>query len=86
MWFLSDWPESIEKSPYVWYSVCLSYNSSGSAVNLSLNGIKTFGIVDKTHFNGMIIPLNSTLQVSPWYIVYLEKKLIPGLYQSIVFV
>ena len=64
-WYISDWPESIVKSPYVWYSACLSYNASAFEVVLALNGVTMFNISDRAHLeHTTLVSFGDSVQVN----------------------
>ena len=65
MWYIVDWPETVDKSPYVWYSTCLTYDALAFTVNLSLNGKGTYEVTDKVHLENTQLIMDSTIQVSP---------------------
>ena len=63
MWYIADWPNSIEKSPYVWYSTCLIFKAADFEVTFVLNGLTTFQISDKVHLQNNGIDMDNSIQV-----------------------
>ena len=64
VWYIGDWPVSVEKSPYVWYSTCLAYNASRFEVVHALNGVRMFAMTDRLRLGNLDLKLNSTIQVT----------------------
>jgi hypothetical protein len=63
MWYFSDWPDAIERSPYVWYSTCLTFKAAGFEVSLVLNGQTTLNISDKVHLKNNVFEMETFIQV-----------------------
>ena len=63
MWYFSDWPDAIERSPYVWYSTCLAFKAAGFEVSLVLNGQTTLNISDKVHLKNNVFEMETFIQV-----------------------
>ena len=62
-WYIGDWPDTVEKSPYVWYSTCLAYNASSFEVVHALNGVPIFEMADKLRLGNLDLKMNYTIQV-----------------------
>jgi hypothetical protein len=61
--YLTDWPDTIEKSPYTWYSNCLVYNASSFEMVQSLNGVRVYEAEDRVHLEDTVITLDTPIQV-----------------------
>ncbi len=63
MWYIGDWPDTLDKSPYVWYSTCLTFDAFTFTASLSLNGISTYEISDRVHLENTQLIMDSPIQV-----------------------